>query len=449
MISKQQQKQQPPKRILSDMITPVINKIHSLENKQNITILIDYHNYLINKGIVTSSQLNNIKPVYYFARDYLGNRNFIDVKQKIEIITFLNTRVKHDDLEKKYITTWNHYLTKIVIFYRWFYNVYVNGIDATDDSKGHEYWTTPEFVRIRQKQSKRSSPYLGSEIWDKEELQSIIKYEISRRNKAIISLLWDLDARPHEITLLKLKHVRLKEKYGEGEIPFTAKTGSGPILLTFSFPYIRDWLNEHPDKDNGEARLICKRKDGTPIQTRFIYDIMLRLRDRIKRLVISGSITDEREKERLEYLLNTKKWNPYCIRHSAITADSDYLPEYALKKKVRWSMNSRQGSRYIKNRMGDELRNKILEQNGIVIDSDLIPKPTIAVCPRCELVNQIENKYCSKCSYPLTPQAFEEIKKEEDAKFKALEEKQSKEIQDMQAKLQKIIENIDFNKLKQ
>jgi hypothetical protein len=25
--------------------------------------------------------------------------------------------------------------------------------------------------------------------------------------------------------------------------------------------------------------------------------------------------------------------NPYCIRHSAITADSDYLPEYALKKK--------------------------------------------------------------------------------------------------------------------
>ncbi len=25
-----------------------------------------------------------------------------------------------------------------------------------------------------------------------------------------------------------------------------AKTGSGPILLTFSFPYVRDWLNEHP-----------------------------------------------------------------------------------------------------------------------------------------------------------------------------------------------------------
>ena len=97
--------------------------------------------------------------------------------------------------------------------------------------------------------------------------------------------------------------------------------------------------------------------------------------------------------------------------------------------------------------MGDELKNKILEQNGIILDTELKPKLTIAICPRCELVNQIENKYCSKCSYPLTPQAFEEIKNEEDAKFKALEERQSKEIADMQYKLQKIMENVDFNKI--
>ena len=29
------------------------------------------------------------------------------------------------------------------------------------------------------------------------------------------------------------------------EIPHEAKTGTGPILLTCSFPYVRDWLNEH------------------------------------------------------------------------------------------------------------------------------------------------------------------------------------------------------------
>jgi len=51
-------------------------------------------------------------------------------------------------------------------------------------------------------------------------------------------------------------------------------------------------------------------------------------------------IANKEEKEKLEYLVKTKKWDPYCIRHSSITTDSDYLPEYALKKKVRWSMNS-------------------------------------------------------------------------------------------------------------
>ena len=80
------------------------------------------------------------------------------------------------------------------------------------------------------------------------------------------------------------------------------------------------------------------------------------------------SITNKEEKEKLEYLLRTKKWNPYCIRHSSITSDSDFLPEYALKKKVRWSMNSKQGARYIKRRMGNDLKQKILVQNGIISD---------------------------------------------------------------------------------
>jgi hypothetical protein len=90
------------------------------------------------------------------------------------------------------------------------------------------------------------SPYLESELWEKDDILLIPRYESYKRNKAILTLLWDLNARNHEITLLRIKHVRLREKYGEGEIPHEAKTGTGPILLTCSFPYVRDWLNEHP-----------------------------------------------------------------------------------------------------------------------------------------------------------------------------------------------------------
>ena len=98
--------------------------------------------------------------------------------------------------------------------------------------------------------------------------------KITKRNKAVLSLLWDLDARPHEITLLKIKHIRLKEKYGEGEIPHEAKTGTGPILLTCSFPYVRDWLNENPFKNEPEARLICNLVNGSPITPDNIDKIM-------------------------------------------------------------------------------------------------------------------------------------------------------------------------------
>jgi integrase/recombinase XerD len=108
---------------------------------------------------------------------------------------------------------------------------------------------------------------------------------------------------------------------------------------------VRDWLNKHPFKNSPDARLICNLHNGSPVRHEVMWTIMKQLRSRIIRMLETGSITDKQERQKLEYLLNTKRWNPYCIRHSSISSDSDFLPEYALKKKVRWSMNSKQGAR--------------------------------------------------------------------------------------------------------
>jgi integrase/recombinase XerD len=195
-------------------------------------------------------------------------------------------------------------------------------------------------------------------------------------------------------------------------------------LLTCSFPYVRDWLNEHPFRNEANARLICNLVTGAPIKADALCTVMKQLRKRISRLLEDGRIVDENERQRLDFLLKTKKWNPYCIRHSAITSDSDYLPEYALKKKVRWSMNSKQGSRYIKRRMGNDLKNQILVHNGIITEESALAerKPSVLNCARCSLVNAVDNKFCSQCSYPLTPQAYDEIKAEEEDKFKVMEQ---------------------------
>jgi hypothetical protein len=148
-------------------------------------------------------------------------------------------------------------------------------------------------------------------------------------------------------------------------------------LLTYSFPFVRDWLNLHALKDDPEARLICNLCDGTPVGPEAMWGMMKRLRQRIERMLRQGSITDPQERDKLEYLLRTKKWNPYCIRHSAITFDSDLLPDYALNRKVRWSMNSKQASRYIKRRMGDAVKKQILKRDGILLEDKSMQRVAI------------------------------------------------------------------------
>ena len=86
-------------------------------------------------------------------------------------------------------------------------------------------------------------------------------------------------------------------------------------------------------------------------------------------------------------------------------------------------MNSKQGTRYIKSRMGNELKEKILQYNGIISENASKKKTSILIVQDVNLVNAIENKYCSKCSYPLKPEAYDEIKGMEEKRIKTLEQK--------------------------
>jgi integrase/recombinase XerD len=76
---------------------------------------------------------------------------------------------------------------------------------------------------------------------------------------------------------------------------------------------------------------------------------------------------------------------------------------------VRSSINSKQSSRNIKRKIGNDLKQKILVPNGIISEQEIERKPSILNCPLCNLFNAIEKKYCSKRSYPLVQPAFDEI----------------------------------------
>src|SRR5215469_9435815 len=253
------------------------------------------------------------------------------------------------------------------------------------------------------------------------------------------------------------KRYKLNEQYGEGIIPLNTKTVGGPILLTSSFTYVRDWINRHQFKNESDARLIGNLYTGAPITAQTIWQMLMKLRQHIKQLVENDLITDKQQKLKLEHLLRTKKWNPYCFRHSAITDDSDHLPEFALTKKVRWVIGSRQPARYIKNRMGDELKSKILERAGIKIENNQ-HQIVSRTCGRCNYVNKLESKYCERvgCAYPQTQLALDEIKAAKQVKFQTLRNEilqvKDQEIQELRKQLADVIEqqqgfDMKFHKL--
>jgi integrase/recombinase XerD len=295
---------------ISIKISTLLAKIQSLPNQQNISTIMDFYSYTEEEGSSENHKINNLKVVLDFAK-YLGQKSLHDINRKEQILSYLNGKIKDPvvDPDKRWITTWNHYLNRIKLFFRWIHNYYLKRELQTFSIEERNYWITPDFVKIKQKPSKRVSPYLETEIWERGELLTIVRYDPHIRNRALLTLMWDLDARPHEITLLRIKHIRLKEKYGEGEIPHEAKTGAGPILLMCSLPYVRDWLNEHPFRNEPNARLICNLNTGAPLSPKVLWNIMNQLKRRIRRLLDNDEIESRQEREKLEYLLAVKKWN--------------------------------------------------------------------------------------------------------------------------------------------
>src|SRR6266568_8084762 len=103
-------------------LTTTINKISSVPNPTNSTIIQEFSKYMKENGYSEHHQNNNLKALIAFAK-FLGPRvTFHDIQKKDQITTFLDTKINNGDPEKKWITTWNNYLTRLRLFFRWLYN---------------------------------------------------------------------------------------------------------------------------------------------------------------------------------------------------------------------------------------------------------------------------------------------------------------------------------------
>jgi integrase/recombinase XerD len=161
----------------------------------------------------------------------------------------------------------------------------------------------------------------------------------------------DLSCRPHELLKLKIKDVFFKstDGYQYAEVLVNGKTGSRPIPLIDSIPYLKDYLDhEHPQPGNPSAPLICgtRKSLGRKLQEyslNRIYDGFKR--EVYPRLLESPNVPLE-DKEKIHELLK-KPWNPYIRRHSALTEKSTMLKEHVLRQHAGWAAGSQMHLKYL------------------------------------------------------------------------------------------------------
>jgi integrase/recombinase XerD len=171
---------------------------------------------------------SNLLQTAIFLASYLETldaKTFAEVDKKIMLV-FLGSKfedgkwvLRERDIEDRWIATFNHNLGLCRVFYRWLFN----------QDKERDEWVTPGCVKIKNMKTKRISPYTISQVWTSEELLSLIKYEPKIRNKAIMTMSWDMNARNHE---LRIGDIQFKDNYAEGTIPFKTKTGRGTIMAS-------------------------------------------------------------------------------------------------------------------------------------------------------------------------------------------------------------------------
>src|SRR5213595_1438572 len=103
-------------------LSTIVNNIDkSVLNQTNADLIRDFYQFVKDNGTSESYQKNNLKAIINFA-SFIGSEvSFYDIQRKEQLIAFLDSKIKtiEQDPDKKWITTWNDYLSRIKYFLRW------------------------------------------------------------------------------------------------------------------------------------------------------------------------------------------------------------------------------------------------------------------------------------------------------------------------------------------
>ncbi|HEY6882803.1 MAG TPA: zinc ribbon domain-containing protein, partial [Nitrososphaeraceae archaeon] len=208
-----------------------------------------------------------------------------------------------------------------------------------------------------------------------------------------------------------------------------------------SIPYIKEWLSNHPSRNNPNSPLfigLSQNTMGRRLNTRGLYQIYKIYKEEFfPKLLAEGSTISNEDKEKIKNLLS-KPFNPYIRRHFALTEKSTKLKSSTLNQHAGWSPNSNMAQKYI-HYFGNESSESLLEAYGIVTKNN-VPIDTLnpKICPHCSEGNTQDAKFCTKCKMIMSYEGYQEALESEKKKEVELEAMKEQFIS-MQSQIQSLI----------
>lgn len=302
-------------------------KIRKLSKDNALTIT----NYVLSmkaeSNLLDGYRKLNILSLCYLSK-FFDNKKPYKRMTRDDILQYLNSVRKPEasDPLHKWIGTYNIYRMLFIRFFKWL---------NSPDIELHKRPKPSVVENIPLLKRKEQSIYKPSDLWTLEDDLVFLKYCPSKRIKCYHTMSRDLSCRPHEILKLRIKDIQFKTagNHQYAEVLVRGKTGSRPIPLIDSIPYVKDYLDhEHPQLGNPNAIFLSGigKSLGRTIGSRAVSSIYLKYKRQLFPKLLESPNVPPEDKQKIIELLK-KPWNLYIRRHSALTEKSTILKEHVLR----------------------------------------------------------------------------------------------------------------------
>ncbi|WP_256298919.1 site-specific integrase [Haloarchaeobius salinus] len=271
---------------------------------------------------------------------------------------------------------------------------------------------------------------------DEDEIGRLRESADHPRNKALLEMLLDTGLRISAVGTLRVQDVDLNGRAGTVTLNQEAvgrKGASGKRPLTWSKPYVANWLDVHPRSDDPDAPLFHRltkpnggwASEGDGDDGALTYYHLQRI---LKQIAEEAGVPRD-------------KVNPHNFRKTAITQwIRQGFSEQEIKHRATWVKDSRQFETYSQV-TDEEMNQQILEQYGLAEEETERNKPDIDDCPQCQTTLRGDPRFCPGCGLALSQKAAHDLDQAEDDIFEDAAEASDEDEVAMLRDLRELVED--------